>query len=150
MRLEASVAGFATSFALLFAAPPSTAADSKPPIRLEAIGYKENGRLDPKIVAECNIEQDLRGAMNYVLARQASTGTPRGVTFRIDKAGNLGSMGLAGTELGVTAIPAGRDTGQLFLCQKKASVFNASHCSRVTECARKIAEDVVDWMNRTS
>ena len=137
-------------------APMLTTADVKttPRIRLDAVVFKENGRLDAKIVAECDIEPKLRAAIAYELRHQsrADAAEARGVTLRIDKVDKIGDPGPPtprnGTELGVTAIPSGHATGQLFLCRKMLSPFQPTHCSRINECTKKIADDIVSWLHR--
>jgi hypothetical protein len=157
MPLEAAIAArLRTVVALMLVAPALLAADSAStaPIAVDAIVFKENGRFDPKIVAECGIEEELRDAMNQALRRKASrrsaTAEPWHVTLRIDKIGNLGSVGQAGTELGVTAIWAGHDTGRLIVCRDRVSPFRPTHCGRIAHCARQIADDVVAWVAKQS
>lgn len=143
------------SIALL--APTLATADVKsaPPIQLDAVVFKENGRLDARIVAECDIEEKLRAALAYELRHQSrrdAPAEPRSVTLRIDRVDKVGDPGPPtprnGTELGVTAIPSGHATGQLFLCRKMLSPFQPSHCSRINECTKKIAGDIMSWLHR--
>lgn len=148
--------------ALVLIGPALALADSaksRSPFEVDAVTFKENGRFTAKIVDECRIEQELRDAVaeSNVTARRerprrsSSTSVePRHVTLRIDKVTNMGSAGELGTELGVTATPAGRDTGQLFLCQASArrAFLRLSHCSRITYCAEKIAKDIATWVDK--
>jgi hypothetical protein len=156
MRFErAAAASVALTLASLFIASAVNASGDKlvALVQVDAVVFKENGRLDPKVVAECDIEQALRKELDYVQRDKKSRGTAaeaRGVTLRIDKIGNLGSIGRAGTELGVTVIPRGSDTGPLLLCQAKTTPFQLSHCERITDCVRKISDDIVDWARRQS
>jgi hypothetical protein len=139
--------------ALLLVAPVLAMADSKSAmqIELDAIVFKENGRFHPGIVEECSVQEDLRQAMTNLIKvprRKASASADRRhVTLRVDKIGTLGSVGRVGTEIGVTAILAGQDTGPLFLCRDRPP-FRPTHCARINHCARQIAEDAVNWLNK--
>jgi hypothetical protein len=143
------------ALALMLVAPALAVAHSKAeaPVELDAIVFKENGRIDAKVVAECDIEQELREAMKSVLPRKRSRRTSstdvesRHLTLRIDKIGNLGSVGQAGTEFGVTAILSGHPTERLFLCRARVPL-RVTHCGRISHCAMEIADDVAKWLNK--
>lgn len=142
---------------LLVLGPSWVAADSKKPVPLEldSVSFKENGRFHEKIVAECNIESNLRSSLedlNKKLRRKASKRVPPPapihLALRIDKVGNMGSVGRAGTEIGVTAIMVGSDKSRLFLCGDSGIPgpgLRLTHCARTTHCVQQIAEDVVNW-----
>ena len=154
MKTKSDSVKFRTHLALGFAliAPALTMADpEKPtPIRLEAVVFKEGGRFNPKMVADCNVEQDLRDAMTRALGKPSRPSDrnfePRGLTLRIDKLDTLGSLGQLGTQVGVSAILTGREPN-LFLCQERAP-FAMTHCGRITHCAKDIANDVATWLTK--
>lgn len=155
MQLDA---GFAIrvrlGFALLLGVPVVATADSSVavPVEVDAVVFKENGRIAPQVVAACPIEDQLRRAVRAANSRRQvkkSGLEPRHVTLRVDKLGNLGSLGSIGTEFGVTAIPAGREAGQLFLCQDNSRAIRTNHCERITYCAERFAKDISLWLGRT-
>ena len=147
MKLDLAVRN--VGCALLLAPMMAFAGPKSPVFVLDGITFKENGRLHEKIVAECNVDGALSKAVDRVLRRRQFLREARvaqlHLSLRVDKIANLGSSGRAGTEIGVTAIPANRDSERLFLCRKQLSPFQLSHCDRINECTKEIAEDVANW-----
>jgi len=145
-------------------APTLLLADAAPKLNVQVgqVYFKENGRIDEKIAAACNVEKNLRDSIATLNAialrkqatarRQSPADAERRVDVRIDKLAPIGWSGptsnSAGTELGVTALLSDQGVEQLFLCRAswKSRMVSPTQCSRVDYCADKIANDIAKWL----
>lgn len=151
------------AIAMLYAAS-AIASESAPAfnVQIGAINYKENGRIDEKLVSVCEPEKRLRESVNnFNTSQQRKREKPqktaavvdRRVDIRIDKLAHIGWSGpnnnAAGTELNVTASLPGEGAEQLFICRsnwKSGLVIRPTQCIRVEYCTDTITRSIADWM----
>lgn len=124
-------------------------ANERPPtFRVTHVELSGDGRLDDRIVRECDVSRIVTDAIE----RYRSKAAPTDLSLRVDRVARVGGGkgNPGGTDLGITLLAAdGQEMNQAFACRAErfASIRNPSHCQRIDWCGGKIAEQISTWLS---
>jgi hypothetical protein len=130
------------------------AKDSPPTFRVTRVELKQDGRLDDRILQQCDVGRVLTESVQRFQAKHRKKGSvTTDLVLRVDRIARVQGTFVAdfgGTDLAVTLLGAGgRETNQAFFCRANGlkSIRNPSHCDRVNYCGEKIAEQISTWLS---
>jgi hypothetical protein len=131
------------------------AKDSPPAFRVTSVALKQDGRLDDKVLQQCDVPRIVTESVQRFQPKKRVKGaTTTDLVLRVDRVARVGGAYSAGdfggTDLAITLVFAGeRETNQAFYCRANGfkSVRNPSHCERLDYCGEKIAEQISTWLS---